>query len=135
MLLFTSLSAAVYSASAFDLVALVWLVFSAVFLSFLVSNLWMVSAEIHSLCLAFFLPRTSSHASRQSFLLSSHCVSRSVSLSSISPCSRWSLSELLIWNAFFVSLFLSRPKFYLVRVLLLASVYFFSRSLTAVTTR
>ena len=99
MLLFTSLSATVYSACAFDLAVLVRLVFSADFLSFLVCNLCMVSAEIHSLCWAFFLPRSSSHVSCQRFLLSSHCASRSVSLSSISPGSSWNLLERLIWNA------------------------------------
>ena len=50
MLFFTSLSAAVYSSCAFALATLVWLLFSTVFLSLLVSSLWMVSAEIHSLC-------------------------------------------------------------------------------------
>ena len=99
MLLFTSLSTAVYSSCALALTALVRLLFSTVFLSLLVSSLWMVSAEIHSLWWVFFLPRTSSHVSCQSFLQCSHCVSMSVLLSSISSCSGWNLLKRLIWKA------------------------------------
>ena len=118
MLLFTSLSTAVYSSYALALAALVRLLFSTVFLSLLVSNLWMVLAEIHSLCWVFFLPRTSSHQSCQSFLQCSHNASMSVSLSSISSCSGWNLLERLIWKAACVSLSLSSPTLYFVRVLL-----------------
>ena len=112
MLLFSSLSTAVYSSCAFALAALVRLLFGTVFLSLLVSSLWMVSAEIHSLCCVFFLPRTSSHVSCQSFLQCSHCVSMSVASSSISSCSTWNLL------AACMSLFLSSPTLHLVHVLL-----------------
>ena len=134
MLLFTSLSTAVYSSCALALAALVRLLFSTVFLSLLVSSLWMVSAEIHSLCWVFFLPRTSSHVSCQSFLQCSHCVSMSVSSSSISSCSGWNLLERLIWKAACVSLSLSSPTLYFVHVLL-AVVNLLRWSLTVVIRR
>ena len=134
MFLFTSLSTAVYSSCALALAALVRLLFSTVFLSLLVSSLWMVSAEIHSLCWVFFLPRTSSHVSCQSFLQCSHCVSMSVSLSSVSSCSGWNLLERLIWKAACVSLSLSSPTLYFVRVLL-AVVNLLRRSFTVIIRR
>ena len=130
---FTSLSTAVYSSCALALASLVRLLFSTVFLSLLVSSLWMVSAEIHSLCWVF-LPRTSSRVSCQSFLQCSQCVSMSVSLSSISSCSGWNLLERLIWKAACVSLSLSSPTLYFVRVLL-AVVNLLERSLTVVIRR
>ena len=134
MLLFASLSTTVYSSCAFALAALVQLLFSTVFLSLLVSSLWMVSAEIHSLCCVFFLPRTSSHVSCQSFLQCSHCVSMSVSSSSISSCSGWNLLERLIWKAACVSLLLRSQTLYFVRVLL-ALVNLLRWSLTVVIRR
>ena len=134
MLLFNSLSAAVYSSCAFALAALVRLLFSTVFLSLLVSSLWMVSKDIHSLCCVFFLPRTSSHVSCQSFLQCSHCVLMSISSSSISCHSGWNLLERLIWKATCVSLFLSSPTLYLVCVLLVL-VNLLRQSLTVVTRR
>ena len=94
----------------------------------------MVSAEIYSLCWVFFLPRTSSHVSCQSFLQCSLCVSMSVSLSFFSSCSGWNLLERLIWKAAFVSLFLSSPALCFVRVLL-ALVNLVRRSLTVVIRR
>ena len=94
----------------------------------------MVLAEIHSLCCVFFLPRTYSHVSCQSFLLCSYCISMSVSSSSISSCSGWNLLERLIWKAACVPLFLSSPTLYFVRVLL-ALVNLFRRSLTVVIRR
>ena len=133
MLLFTSLSTAVYSSCALALAALARLLFSTVFLSLLVSSLWMVSAEIHSLFWVF-LPRTSSHVSCQSFLQCSHCVSMSVSLSSISSCSGWNLLERLIWKAACVSLSLSSPTLHFVRVLLVV-VNLLRRSFTVVIRR
>ena len=95
MLLFTSPSAVLYSICAFALAALVRLVFRSVFLFFLAFSFWMVSGKIHSLCWVALLPRTSSHVLCQSFLLSSHCVSMSVSLPSVSSCSSWNLLERL----------------------------------------
>ena len=94
----------------------------------------MVLAEIHSLCCVFFLPRTSSHVSCQSFLQCSHCVSMSFSSSSVSSCSGWNLLERLIWKAACVSLSLSSPTLYFVRVLL-ALVNLLRRSLTVVIRR
>ena len=131
MLRFTSLSSAVYSSCAFALAALVRWLFTTVFLSLLVSSLRMVSEEIHSLCFVSFLPRTCLHVSCQSFLRCSHCVSMSVLTSSISSCSGWNLLVRLIWKAAYVSLFLSSPTLYLVRVLL-ASVNLLRGSFTVV---
>ena len=108
---------AVYSSCALAFAALVRLLFSTVFLSLLVSSLWMVSAEIHSLCWVF-LPRASSHVLCQSFLQCSQCVSMSVSSSFTSSCSDWNLLERLIWKAACVSLSLSSPTLYFVHVLL-----------------
>ena len=135
MLLFTSPSTVLYSICAFALAALVRLAFKSVFLYFLASSFWMVSAEIHSLCWVAFLPRTSSHVLCQSFLLSSHCVSMSASLPSVSSCSSWNLLKRLIWNAVRVSLFLSSPTLYLVRVLFALAYLFFSCGLIVVIIR
>ena len=90
----------------------------------------MVSAEIQSLCWVFFLPRHSSHVSCQIFLLCSQCVLMSVS-GSIRSCSSWYLLERLMLNAACVSLFLSSPTWYFVRVFLML-VTLFSRNLNAV---
>ena len=93
-----------------------------------------MSAEIHSFCWVFFLPRTSSHVSCQSFLQCSHCVSMSVSSSSVSSCSSLNLLERLIWKAACLSLFLSSPTLYHVSVLL-ALVNLLRRSLVVVIRR
>ena len=117
MLLFTSLSTAVYSSCALALAALVQLLFSTV------SSLSLFPAC--GLCRQRSIPCAGSsscqgplHMSCQSFLQCSHCVSMSVSLSSISSCSSWNLLERLIWKAACVSLSLSSPTLYFVRVLL-----------------
>ena len=109
--------------------------FRSFFFSFLISSFLMVSAEIHSLFCAFLLPRISSHVSHHSFLPRSHCVSMSVSLSSISFCSGWYLLERLILKAACVSLFLRSPTLYFVCVLFVLLLYHLSRNFTVVARR